>query len=423
MTSPLANAVEEGKVEDVQDILLDVRGCLYTARRASLHRLKGSMLAPMFTGCFPLKMHESGACLIDQDGNLFKYLSDYLNEEIQIPEDEKVRTALQEEADYFGIAYPYSLSDHLANEMEVHSSRSNIELKKDLLDFCDSYNLVCTKPTVLLHYLNTSGASCESKIIGVYTTRADGTDAINKALVMKIHGKIMYKSEITPNTIWSYYSVAELKKMMDAFDAWEGRGVSYCRVPQELIECRTLEERPRGSLHHMPPVYKRLIDCTEVESCLPCKVGLQPIKFSGPSTSTHIKVKNSSSLKIAACIASHSAAILIPHSESLMLHKEVSQTIPQRAQQCPASPRIPEEGSAGNGPLSQMPFQLRSKKPVNNRAVKVKRTLLFTPSQPPPSASSKSEQDCAEIPVVLNKKEPDVLAESITLKNAKGGSV
>jgi hypothetical protein len=25
--------------------------------------------------------------------------------------------------------------------------------------------------------------------------------------------------------IWSYYSVAELKKMMDAFDAWEGKGM------------------------------------------------------------------------------------------------------------------------------------------------------------------------------------------------------
>lgn len=74
----------------------------------------------------------SGACLIDRDGNLFKYLLDYLHGEVRIPGDEQIRTALQEEADYFGIPYPYSLSDHLANEMETYSSRSNTELKKVL---------------------------------------------------------------------------------------------------------------------------------------------------------------------------------------------------------------------------------------------------------------------------------------------------
>nr|KAF6450373.1 potassium channel tetramerization domain containing 18 [Molossus molossus] len=146
--------------------------------------------------------------------------------------------------------------------METYSLRSNIELKKALTDFCDSYGLVCNKPTVwVLHYLNTSGASCESRIIGVYSTKTDGVDAIDKQLGGRIHSKSIFKREAGNNVqyIWSYYSVAELKKMMDAFDAWEGKGVSYWRVPHELIECWTLEERPLlGSLRHMAPIRKRL---------------------------------------------------------------------------------------------------------------------------------------------------------------------
>ncbi|KAM7105132.1 BTB/POZ domain-containing protein KCTD18 isoform 1-T2 [Molossus nigricans] len=386
--------------EELLDILrLNVGGCIYTARRESLCRFKDSMLASMFSGRFPLKKDESGACVIDRDGHLFKYLLDYLHGEVHIPTDEQTRVSLQEEADYFGIPYPYSLSDHLANEMETYSLRSNIELKKALTDFCDSYGLVCNKPTVwVLHYLNTSGASCESRIIGVYSTKTDGVDAIDKQLGGRIHSKSIFKREAGNNVqyIWSYYSVAELKKMMDAFDAWEGKGVSYWRVPHELIECWTLEERPLlGSLRHMAPIRKRrLIAFDEEEEGVNCKTGPKPVRYLGPSTSTQIKVKNSASIRVslASALQAWSPAMANQSlggmtSQSSALSKALSPVGTEVPGHFPASHR---PGSAENGATHPPPAKvlLSDKKATPHRVIKLKRTPLCATGPSPPTCSA-----------------------------------
>lgn len=172
--------------------------------------------------------------------------------------------------------------------------------------------------------------------------------------------------------------------MMDAFDAWEGKGVSYWRMPHELMECWTLEERPLlGSLRHMAPVRKRrLAALNEEEEGVNCKIGPKPVRFLGPSTSTQIKVKNSASVKVssASALQTGSRAIASPSPS----------TKAQTSALLKVGSGAPGSSGAENGATDPPPAKVMlSDKTTPHRVIKLKRTPLCAAGSSLPSCTSR----------------------------------
>ncbi|XP_051009800.1 BTB/POZ domain-containing protein KCTD18 isoform X1 [Acomys russatus] len=171
-------------------------------------------------------------------------------------------------------------------------------------------------------------------------------------------------------------------------------GVSYWRVPHELIECWTLEERPlHGSLRHMDPIRKRrLMALGEDDEGVNCKAAPKPVRFLGPSTSTQIKVKNSASVRVSPARAS---AAQIASRAAVNRSKGSSCG---RAAPCAAAtgvsgcaPASPDTQSAENHCAQPPPTKvlLSDKQSPPHRVIKLRRTPLCGGSSlPTPSARS-----------------------------------
>lgn len=231
----------------------------------------------------------------------------------------------------------------------------------------------------------------------MYATRADGMDAIEQQLGGRIRSRSIFRREAGNNIqyIWSYYSVAELKKMMDAFDAWEGKGVSYWRVPHELVECWTLEQRPLlGSVRHATPLRKRCRDHRETSGVegrnLSGRARPQPVRHSGPSTSTQITVRNSASIRLAPASAGSSPVQVTATWGRRGGHGRAAQSpassVGMETAQCPQFPHeaeSPENGVAPPPPAQVPPCSDKDRGATPHRVIKLRRIPLCAAPAPP----------------------------------------
>lgn len=88
-----------------EPISLNVGGVRYTTSMSTLTRYPDSMLGRMFGGDLPTAMDKDGAYFIDRDGQLFRFVLNFLRcDELGLPEDFKELDLLKKEVDFYQIS-------------------------------------------------------------------------------------------------------------------------------------------------------------------------------------------------------------------------------------------------------------------------------------------------------------------------------
>lgn len=91
-------------MSESQIIKLNVGGEIYTTTRSTLCKYPNSMLGAMFNGSMSPSLDENGCFFIDRDGELFKYILNYLrSSRLSLPQGFKDLDQLFAEADFYQI--------------------------------------------------------------------------------------------------------------------------------------------------------------------------------------------------------------------------------------------------------------------------------------------------------------------------------
>lgn len=153
------------------------------------------------------------------------------------------------------------------------------------------------------------------------------------------------------------------------------------------------------------------------------RTGRKPIQFSGPSTSTHIKVKNSASLKIATRQASSLPKVTLkrPSGDSLSPGQAGLKALPAKSVSLTKSSRSSENGTV----CAQTLKAPLPKKLATSRVVKLKRTPLCNESSSRHSSSEPSKTPEQQFPAAAvastsaspGQEEFGLLLESVNIKN------
>lgn len=92
-------------------VKLNVGGVIYTTTKSTLCKYPNSMLGAMFNGSLSTSLDENGCVFIDRDGELFKYVLNYMrSSRLAVPHDFKDLDQLSAEADFYQIT---SLIEHI----------------------------------------------------------------------------------------------------------------------------------------------------------------------------------------------------------------------------------------------------------------------------------------------------------------------